>query len=59
VSARGSPTDRIHARIDALFAEDRVIERTFGEIRRRARVIGRSPGETSCLSLVWAVLTSC
>jgi hypothetical protein len=32
------------------------IERTFGETRRRAKVIGRFPGETSCLSLVWAVL---
>ncbi|PZS35307.1 MAG: hypothetical protein DLM61_02270 [Pseudonocardiales bacterium] len=32
------------------------IERTFGETRRRAKVIGRLPGETSCISLVWAVL---
>lgn len=32
------------------------IERTFGESRRRVKVIGRLPGETSCLSLVWAVL---
>jgi len=32
------------------------IERTFGETRRRAKVIGRFPGETSCISLVWAVL---
>lgn len=32
------------------------IERTFGEIRRRAKVIGRFPGETSCISIVWAVL---
>ncbi len=32
------------------------IERTFGETRRRVKVIGRLPGETSCLSLVWAVL---
>ncbi|MGW0486498.1 IS256 family transposase [Nonomuraea sp. NPDC003214] len=32
------------------------IERTFGETRRRVKVIGRSPGETSCVSLVWAVL---
>jgi hypothetical protein len=28
----------------------------FGETRRRAKVIGRLPGETSCISLVWAVL---
>ena len=32
------------------------IERTFGETRRRVKVIGRLPGEVSCLSLVWAVL---
>ena len=34
----------------------RGIERTFGEIRRRVKVIGRLPGESSCLSPVWAVL---
>jgi transposase-like protein len=32
------------------------IERTFGETRRRVKVIGRLPGEHSCVSLVWAVL---
>jgi len=32
------------------------IERTFGETRRRVKVIGRLPGEASCVSLVWAVL---
>jgi putative transposase len=32
------------------------IERTLGETRRRTKVIGRLPGECSCLSLVWAVL---
>jgi len=32
------------------------IERTFGETRRRTKVIGRLPGETSCITLVWAVL---
>jgi transposase-like protein len=30
------------------------IERTFGETRRQVKVIGRLPGETSCVSLVWA-----
>lgn len=34
----------------------RLIERTFGETRRRVKVIGRLPGERSCLGLVWAVL---
>jgi transposase-like protein len=33
-----------------------LIERTFGESRRRTKVIGRLPGEKSCLALVWAVL---
>ena len=33
-----------------------LLERTFGETRRRVKVIGRLPGERSCLSLVWAVL---
>jgi putative transposase len=33
-----------------------LIQRTFGETRRRVKVIGRLPGEQSCLSLVWAVL---
>jgi len=33
-----------------------LIERTFGETRRRVKVIGRLPNEASCLSLVWAVL---
>ncbi|MGH3951264.1 MAG: transposase, partial [Pseudonocardiaceae bacterium] len=32
------------------------IERTFGKTRRRVEVIGRLPGETSCISLIWAVL---
>ncbi len=33
-----------------------LLERAFGESRRRVKVIGRLPGETSCISLVWAVL---
>jgi putative transposase len=33
-----------------------LIERTFGETRRRTKVIGRLPGEATCLALVWAVL---
>jgi transposase-like protein len=33
-----------------------LLERTFGETRRRTKVIGRLPGERSCLRLVWAVL---
>ncbi|MGH2781395.1 MAG: IS256 family transposase [Thermoleophilaceae bacterium] len=33
-----------------------LLERTFVEVRRRTKVIGRFPGETSALCLVWAVL---
>jgi hypothetical protein len=33
-----------------------LLERSLCEVRRRTKVIGRFPGETSCLSLVWAVL---
>jgi transposase-like protein len=33
-----------------------LLERTFVEVRRRIKVIGRFPGETSVLSLIWAVL---
>jgi transposase-like protein len=33
-----------------------LLERTFVEVRRRTKVIGRFPGETAALSLIWAVL---
>ena len=33
-----------------------LLERSLGEVQRRVRVIARFPGETSCLSLCWAVL---
>src|SRR5215211_922455 len=33
-----------------------LLERTFVEVRRRTKMIGRFPGETSALSLIWAVL---
>ena len=38
------------------FRHSNFIERSFGETRRRVKVIGRLPGEQTCLSLVWAVL---
>src|SRR5437764_6187881 len=31
-----------------------LLERSLGEVRRRTKVIARFPGETSCLTLVWA-----
>jgi putative transposase len=33
-----------------------LLERSLGEGTRRTKVSGRFPGETSCLTLVWAVL---
>jgi putative transposase len=33
-----------------------LLERSLGEVKRRTKVMGRFPGEDSCLSLVWAVL---
>jgi transposase-like protein len=33
-----------------------LLERSLGEVKRRTKVIGRFPAETSCLTLVWAVL---
>ena len=37
-------------------AIDHLLERSLAEVKRRTKVIGRFPGETSCLTLVWAVL---
>jgi hypothetical protein len=48
----GSPAAEHHHRI----RHSNFIERTFGETRRRAKVIGRFPGETSCISIAWGVL---
>jgi transposase-like protein len=33
-----------------------LLEHTLVEVRRRTKIIGRFPGETSALSLIWAVL---
>jgi transposase-like protein len=33
-----------------------LLKRSLAEVKRRTKVIGRFPGETSCLTLVWAVL---
>jgi putative transposase len=33
-----------------------LLERSLAEVKRRTKVIGRFPGETRCLTLVWAVL---
>ena len=36
--------------------DQRILRDRSAEVRRRTKVIGRSPGGTSCLSLVWAAL---
>ena len=33
-----------------------LLERSLEEVRRRTKVIGRFPGETSCLTLAWAIM---
>ena len=33
-----------------------LLERSLGEVKRRTKVMGRFPGETSCLTHIWAVL---
>jgi putative transposase len=43
-------------RLRKRFRSSNLLERSLQEVRRRTKVIGRFPGETSCLSLCWAVL---
>jgi hypothetical protein len=43
-------------RLGKRFRSSNLLERSLEEVRRRTKVIGRFPGETSCLSLCWAVL---
>jgi putative transposase len=43
-------------RLRKWFRSSNLLERSLEEVRRRTKVIGRFPGETSCLSLCWAVL---
>jgi putative transposase len=53
------PSSRIcgsHASHRKRIRTTNLLERTFVEVRRRTKVIGRFPGETSALSLIWAVL---
>ena len=46
----------VHLRYPPRHRSTNLLERSLGEVKRRTKVIGRFPGETSCLSLVWAVL---
>ncbi len=47
---------RYFPRLRKRFRSSNLLERSLEEVRRRTKVIGRFPGETSCLSLCWAVL---
>jgi Transposase, Mutator family len=46
----------ITRRLRPFIPDTNLLERSLGEVKRRTKVIGRFPGETSCLTLVWAVL---
>src|SRR6266446_2051796 len=58
--AEDLPAQCIHLkyfpRLRKRFRSSNLLERSLEEVRRRTKVIGRFPGETSCLSLCWAVL---
>jgi putative transposase len=43
-------------RLRTRFRSSKLLERSLEEVKRRTKVIGRFPGETSCLSMCWAVL---
>ena len=64
-SAARRPADDIDAlvvhlryplRLRERWRSTNLLERSLGEVRRRTKVMGRFPGEASCLSFVWAVL---
>jgi putative transposase len=55
--ARGAEAVMGHGRhLRRFILDTNLLERTFVEVRRRTKVIGRFPGENSALSLTWAVL---
>jgi len=43
-------------RLRKRFRSSNLLERSLEEVRRRTKVMGRFPGETSCLNMCWAVL---
>jgi putative transposase len=43
-------------RLRKRFRSSNLLERSLEEVKRQTKVIGRFPGETSCLSMCWAVL---
>lgn len=60
--AEDLPALRVHLRyvprLRKRFRSSNLLERSLEEVRRRTKVIGRFPGETSCLSLCWRSWTS-
>jgi transposase-like protein len=46
----------VHLRHRRRWRSTNLLERSLAEVKRRTKVIGRFPGETSCLTLVWTVL---
>ena len=55
-STRSSCTCATRPRHRRRWRSTNLLERSLGEVKRRTKVIGRFPGEDSCLTLVWAVL---
>ena len=47
---------RYPLRLRKRWRSSNLLERSLGEVKRRTKVMGRFPGETSCLSLSWAVM---
>ncbi len=47
---------RYPLRLRKRWRSSNLLERSLGEVKRRTKVMGRFPGETSCLSLAWAVM---
>lgn len=47
---------RYPLRLRKRWRSSNLLERSLGEVRRRTKVMGRFPGESSCLSLSWAVM---
>ena len=56
ISTRSSCICAIRSGTAAGGAQPNLLERSLGEVKRRTKVMGRFPGEDSCLTLVWAVL---
>jgi hypothetical protein len=47
---------RYFPRLHKRFRSSNLLGRSLEEVRRKTKVIGRFPGENSCLSVCWAVL---